>query len=131
MGTCGYLAPEFSMGEIREKSDTFSFGVVLLELITGKKPIINRSVFSEDSNPHETLANWARPLLTEALQNGNFESLVDSRLCNIYNYDEMKRMIACAAACVRLSPHNRPMMSKVVLVLAGQASPDDLFIGLK
>jgi serine/threonine protein kinase len=46
------------MGEIREKSDTFSFGVVLLELITGKKPIINRPIFSEESNPFESLANW-------------------------------------------------------------------------
>ncbi|KAF3328697.1 proline-rich receptor-like protein kinase PERK1 [Carex littledalei] len=115
VGTRGYLAPEFSMGEIREKSDTFSFGVVLLELITGKKPIITRPVFSEESYPFETLANWARPLLTEALQNGNYDSLVDSRLCNIYNYDEMNRMIACAAACVQLSPQDRPLMSKVQL----------------
>ncbi|KAF3328698.1 Proline-rich receptor-like protein kinase PERK1 [Carex littledalei] len=112
VGTRGYLAPEFSMGEIREKSDTFSFGVVLLELITGKKPIITRPVFSEESNPFETLANWARPLLREALQNGNYDSLVDSRLRNMYNYDEMNRMIACAAACVQLSPQDRPLMSK-------------------
>jgi hypothetical protein len=38
------------VGEIREKSDTFSFGVVLLELITGKRPIITRPIFSEESN---------------------------------------------------------------------------------
>ncbi|KAJ3701056.1 hypothetical protein LUZ61_004761 [Rhynchospora tenuis] len=113
MGTRGYMAPEFSVGEIREKSDTFSFGVVLLELITGKKPIITRPVFSEESNPYETLANWARPLLTEALQNGIYDGLVDSRLNNAYNYDEMKAMIACAAACVRVLPQDRPLMSKV------------------
>jgi hypothetical protein len=54
-------------------------------------------------------------LLTEALQNGNYDSLVDSRLCNVYDYDEMKRMIACAAACLRQSPKDRPLMSKVQL----------------
>ncbi|XP_078174843.1 proline-rich receptor-like protein kinase PERK1 [Carex rostrata] len=128
VGTRGYLAPECSRGEIREKSDTFSFGVVILELITGKKPIITRPVFSKDSYPFETLVNWARPLLTEALQNGNYDSLIDSRLYNIYNYDEMNRMIACAAACVQQSAQDRPLMSKVALVLAGQTSPDDLFI---
>ncbi|KAJ4752491.1 Proline-rich receptor-like protein kinase PERK1 [Rhynchospora pubera] len=131
MGTRGYMAPEFTVGEIREKSDTFAFGVVLLELITGKKPIITRPVFSEESNPYETLANWARPLLAEALQNGIYDALVDSGLNNVYNYDEMKAMIACAAACVRLLPQDRPFMSKVALVLAAQTPPDDLFTGLK
>jgi hypothetical protein len=57
----------------------------------------------------------ARPLLTEALQNGNYDSLVDSRLCETYNHDEMKRMITCAAACVQQSPQHRPSMSKVQL----------------
>jgi hypothetical protein len=41
-----------------------------------------------------------RPLLAEVLQSGNYDSLVDSRLGDIYNYDEMNRMIACAASCV-------------------------------
>lgn len=55
----------------------------------------------------------ARPLLTRALDEGNFDSLVDHRLANEYNHDEMARMVACAAACVRHSARHRPRMSQV------------------
>jgi hypothetical protein len=56
-----------------------------------------------------------RLLLAEVLQSGNYNSLVGSRLCDIYNYDEMIRMIACEASCVRESQQDRPLMSKVQL----------------
>jgi len=56
----------------------------------------------------------ARPLLTKALEDNNFDSLVDSRLENNYSYEEMARMVACAAACVRHSARRRPRMSQVM-----------------
>ncbi|OAY72657.1 Proline-rich receptor-like protein kinase PERK8 [Ananas comosus] len=113
MGTFGYLAPEYaSSGKLTERSDVFSFGVVLLELITGRKPV-------DASRPlgDESLVEWARPLLNEALESGKFEELVDPRLQKNYNEVEMFRMIEAAAACIRHSASRRPKMSQVVRVL--------------
>lgn len=56
----------------------------------------------------------ARPLLTRALEENNFETLVDQHLQNNFNPSEMARMVACAAACVRHSARRRPRMSQVI-----------------
>ncbi|XP_028771729.1 proline-rich receptor-like protein kinase PERK1 [Neltuma alba] len=122
MGTFGYLAPEYAAsGKLTEKSDVFSFGVVLLELITGRRPVDKTESFADDS-----MVEWARPLLSQAMENGNFDALADPRLQNSYNSDEMLRMIACAANCVRYSARHRPRMSQVVRALEGNISLDDL-----
>jgi len=52
-------------------------------------------------------------LLAQALENGNFDALVEPRLQNDYYSGEMARMVACAAACVRHSARYRPRMSQV------------------
>lgn len=56
----------------------------------------------------------ARPLLTRALDEGNYDSLFDRRIADDYNQNEMARMVACAAACVRHSARRRPRMSQVL-----------------
>ncbi|KAJ1282948.1 hypothetical protein BS78_03G089900 [Paspalum vaginatum] len=120
MGTFGYLAPEYaSSGKLTERSDVFSFGVVLLELITGRKPV-------DASKPlgDESLVEWARPLLTQALETGDVGELVDARLSKNYNEVEMFRMIEAAAACIRHSASRRPRMSQVVRVLDSLADVD-------
>ncbi|CAM0912121.1 unnamed protein product [Alopecurus aequalis] len=113
MGTFGYLAPEYaSTGKLTEKSDVFSFGVVLLELITGRKPV-------DSSRPlgDESLVEWARPLLTRAVDEQEFEELVDPRLGENYDAVEMFRVIEAAAACIRHSAARRPKMGQVVRIL--------------
>ncbi|PPD84115.1 hypothetical protein GOBAR_DD18950 [Gossypium barbadense] len=124
MGTFGYLAPEYaSSGKLTDKSDVFSFGVMLLELITGHRPV--GSSYREDS-----LVDWARPLLTRAMEDGNYDSLADPKLQKEYNHNEMTRMVACAAACVRHSARRRPRMSQIVRALEGDASLSDLNEGV-
>ncbi|KAI4377655.1 hypothetical protein MLD38_015247 [Melastoma candidum] len=118
-GTFGYISPEYaSSGKLTEKVDVFSFGVVLLELITGLEPT--------NTNRDASLVEWVRPKLKKAIQDQNFDSLVDPRLQNMYNHGQMSRMVTCAAACVRYSAHRRPKMSQIVRILEEDAFVLDL-----
>ncbi|CAA2999093.1 proline-rich receptor kinase PERK8 [Olea europaea subsp. europaea] len=126
MGTFGYLAPEYaSTGKLTEKSDIFSFGVVLLELITGRKPVDTSQPLGDES-----LVEWARPLLTQALDTEDFEEIVDPRLEKNYIASEMFRMIEAAAACVRHFASKRPRMSQVVRALETMEELRDLNNGM-
>ncbi|KAF3332763.1 proline-rich receptor-like protein kinase PERK8-like protein [Carex littledalei] len=127
MGTFGYLAPEYaSTGKLTERSDVFSFGVVLLELITGRKPVDGNRPLGEES-----LVEWARPHLTEALESGDFKELVDPRLGTNYIETEMFRMVETAAACIRHSASRRPKMSQVVRALDSLTDEVDISNGVQ
>ncbi|XVE53707.1 hypothetical protein DITRI_Ditri03aG0024200 [Diplodiscus trichospermus] len=115
VGTFGYLAPEYaSTGKLTDKSDVYSYGVMLLELITGHPPIIKK-----ESSINQSLVDWARPLLARGLQDHDFDSLADPRLQAVYNKREMATMVTCAAACIRQSAWLRPRMIQVVRALEG------------
>ncbi|KAK9715340.1 hypothetical protein RND81_06G158600 [Saponaria officinalis] len=124
MGTLGYIAPEYaSSGKLTAKSDVYSFGALLLELITGRKPFDKTQEVTD-------IVEWARPLLTAAVQNGNFDYLVDPQIQYCYNHTEMARMVHCAATCVRKSARQRPRISQVVRALEGNMSLADLSKGI-
>jgi len=68
------------------------------------------------------IMSQARPLLTRALEEDDFDSIIDPRLQNDYDPNEMARMVACAAASTRHSAKRRPRMSQVNVVIF-QVSP--------
>ncbi|CAH9088910.1 unnamed protein product [Cuscuta epithymum] len=107
MGTFGYVAPEYAMtGHLLVKSDVYSYGVVLLELLTGRKPVD----MSQPSG-QENLVTWARPILRDK---DRLEELVDARLDGKYPKEDFVRVCTIAAACVAPEANQRPTMGEVV-----------------
>ncbi|XP_057856008.1 receptor-like serine/threonine-protein kinase ALE2 isoform X3 [Cryptomeria japonica] len=107
MGTFGYVAPEYAMtGHLLVKSDVYSYGVVLLELLSGRKPVD----MSQPSG-QENLVTWARPILRDK---DRLEELVDRRLGGKYPKEDFVRVCAIAAACVAPEANQRPTMGEVV-----------------
>ncbi|KAG6648014.1 hypothetical protein I3843_07G117000 [Carya illinoinensis] len=107
MGTFGYVAPEYAMtGHLLVKSDVYSYGVVLLELLTGRKPVD----MSQPSG-QENLVSWARPILRDK---DRLEELADSRLGAKYPKEDFIRVCTIAAACVAPEASQRPTMGEVV-----------------
>lgn len=111
-GTFGYFAPEYSIvGKGSLKSDVFSFGVVLLELISGRTPI-----FSVTDKRDESLVIWAAP----RLQNSKrvISELPDPHLKGNFPEEEMHIVAYLAKECLLLDPESRPTMSEVVQILS-------------
>ncbi|GAA0144328.1 hypothetical protein LIER_04810 [Lithospermum erythrorhizon] len=110
MGTYGYCAPEYAMsGKLTLKSDIYSFGVVLLELITGRK------VIDSTRKPGEqNLVTWSRPLLKDRR---NFTQVVDPRLEGKYAVRCMHHAVAIAVMCLQEHANFRPDIDDIVVAL--------------
>ncbi|XP_030512358.2 receptor-like cytosolic serine/threonine-protein kinase RBK2 [Rhodamnia argentea] len=107
-GTFGYLPPEYFMhGIVDEKTDVYAFGVLLLELITGRKAL--------DSS-QKSLVMWAKPLLSD----NRIKEAVDPSLGGAYDAEQMDRLIMAATLCTHQSSIHRPPMSQVVRLLKGE-----------
>ncbi|KAA8545963.1 hypothetical protein F0562_020586 [Nyssa sinensis] len=77
------------------------------------------------------MGEQARPILQRATEGESYEELVDPRLGDNYDPQEMLRMVACAGACIRHSARRRPKMSQIVRALEGDVSLEDLNEGVK
>ncbi|CAN1263266.1 Probable LRR receptor-like serine/threonine-protein kinase At1g56130 [Linum perenne] len=109
-GTIGYLAPEYAMrGHLTEKADVFAFGVVALEIVSGRP---NSDTTLDEEKMY--LLEWAWHLH----ENNREVELADSRLPE-YDEDELKRFVGIALLCTQASPSLRPSMSRVVAMLSG------------
>lgn len=116
-GTQGYLAPEYALrGHLTEKVDVFSFGVVALEILSG------RSCSDESLDIKEKyLLDWAWNLH----EKGNDLHILDSKLDNV-DEKEATRVMHVAFLCTQVNPIFRPSMSRVVAMLIGDIKIDTL-----
>ncbi|ONK74670.1 uncharacterized protein A4U43_C03F8920 [Asparagus officinalis] len=109
VGTYGYMSPEYALnGIFSVKSDVFSFGVLVLEIISSMR---NRGVYL--SEPEEYLLGKAWTLWKE----GNGLQLVDASLGHSFSTSEVLRCLKVGLLCVQECPEDRPTMSSVILML--------------
>ncbi|MED6143554.1 hypothetical protein PIB30_007503 [Stylosanthes scabra] len=114
-GTLCYVAPEYGgCGFLMEKADIYSFGVLILVIVSGRRPlhVLASPMKLEKAN----LISWCRQLA----QAGNILELVDERLKQDYNKDQAGLCINLALACLQRIPELRPDIGDIVKILKGE-----------
>ncbi|XP_048425816.1 G-type lectin S-receptor-like serine/threonine-protein kinase At4g27290 isoform X1 [Pyrus x bretschneideri] len=114
VGTYGYMSPEYAAdGIFSMKSDVFSFGVILLEMLSRKK---NRG-FCHPDHVHNLLGHaWIRWIQDKPLE------LIDKTFCDSCNISDVIRCLHVGLLCVQRVPEDRPSMSSVVLMLSSDVA---------
>eukprot|EP00253_Pinus_taeda_P022429 PITA_22429 len=109
-GTCGYMAPEYALrGQLTEKADVFGFGVVVLEMVSGRK--------------NQSLPQHTEFLLEETWRMYNEErtlDVMDPTLEDTYSSEQLIRMIKIGLLCTQGAASLRPSMSRVVSMLTSE-----------
>lgn len=106
-GTLGYVAPEYLLdGKLTDKSDVYAFGVVLLELLIGRKPV-------EQMSPDQcqSLVSWAMPQLTDR---STLPNIVDPVIKDTMDLKHLYQVAAVAVLCVQQEPSYRPLITDVL-----------------
>ncbi|PNY15017.1 protein kinase 2A [Trifolium pratense] len=107
VGTMGYAAPEYiQTGRLTSKSDVWSYGVFLYELITGRRPLDRNRPKSE-----QKLLEWIRPYLSDVKK---FQLILDPRLERKHLSKSAQKLALVANRCLVRNPKNRPKMSEVL-----------------
>lgn len=105
MGTIGYIDPEYARtSRLTEKSDVYSFGIVLLELLTGRKPV------DSETNLHYLI-------LTKAASNAVMETVDPEISATCKDLGEVKKIFQLALLCTKRQPSERPTMHEVARVI--------------
>lgn len=116
----GYAAPEYiQTGRLTSKTDVWSYGVFLYELITGRRPLDKNRPKNE-----QRLLEWVKPYLS----NRKFQLILDPRLKGKYQLKSAQRLAVVANRCLVRNPKLRPKMSEVLemvnrIVEASSAGP--------
>ncbi|KAK7331776.1 hypothetical protein VNO80_28516 [Phaseolus coccineus] len=112
-GTRGYIAPEYvTTGKAYKESDIYSFGVVLLEIASGRKPI--------DLSAKEgqvTVVEWA----WELYELGEIVEVADPKLCGAFDEEQMERLVAIGLWCAHPNYRFRPSVMQVIQMLKFEA----------
>ena len=112
-GTRGYLAPEWLANlPITSKSDVYSYGMVLLEIVSGQ-----RNFHVSERTSHKKFSLWAY----EEFNKANIEAILDIRLGEDQTVDmeQVRRRVQTSFWCIQEQPLQRPTMGKVVQMLEG------------
>ncbi|XVF75335.1 hypothetical protein PTKIN_Ptkin13bG0179700 [Pterospermum kingtungense] len=110
MGTYGYAAPEYMQtGHLTARSDIYSFGVVLLEMLTGK-----RALDKNRPSREQNLVDWAKPYLTSKRK---ILQVMDARIEGQYTLDAALKAAYLALQCLSIEPKLRPNMNTIVKAL--------------
>nr|KYP61708.1 LRR receptor-like serine/threonine-protein kinase ERL1 [Cajanus cajan] len=113
IGSFGYIAPEYvQTTRVSEKIDVFSFGVVLLELTTGKE--------ANYGDQHSSLSEWA---WRHILIGSNVEELLDKDIKEAINLDEMCTVFKLGVMCTATLPATRPSMKEALQILLTLGEP--------
>ncbi|XP_044512175.1 probable serine/threonine-protein kinase At1g01540 [Mangifera indica] len=115
MGTFGYVAPEYaSTGMLNERSDVYSFGILIMEIISGRNPV-------DYSRPpgEVNLVEWLKTMVT----NRNAEGVLDPRLQEKPSSRALKRALLVALRCVDPNAQKRPKMGHVIHMLEADEFP--------
>ncbi|XP_022851261.1 LRR receptor-like serine/threonine-protein kinase FEI 1 isoform X3 [Olea europaea var. sylvestris] len=120
-GTFGYLAPEYMQsGRATEKTDVYSFGVLVLEIVSGKRPT-DASFIERGLN----IVGWLNYLVTE----GRTREIVDPH-CEGVQSESLDTLLSIANRCVSSGPEDRPTMHRVVQILESEITttfPSDFY----
>ncbi|KAH0744984.1 hypothetical protein KY290_032977 [Solanum tuberosum] len=115
VGTYGYMSPEYVVyGQFSEKSDVFSFGVLLLEILTGER---NSDFFMTEVCV--SLLGWAWKMWKE----GRMLELIDPSIRATCDSNKTTRSVLVALLCVQEIPTDRPIMSDIVVMLSNETTP--------
>nr|XP_017255580.1 PREDICTED: G-type lectin S-receptor-like serine/threonine-protein kinase At4g27290 [Daucus carota subsp. sativus] len=109
VGTYGYMSPEYAIeGAFSIKSDVYGFGVLMIEIVTGKK---NRFFTHPDHNLNLLGHTW------KSYNEDRLSELIDASILESSDQDEVFRVIAIGLLCVQQYPEDRPTMSSVMKML--------------
>ncbi|CAL0317580.1 unnamed protein product [Lupinus luteus] len=120
-GTAGYIAPEnaYAIAPSR-KSDVYSYGVVLLEILTRKKVVVMALIEEKEQETH--LVSWVRSVW---LKTGKIKEIVDSDLSSLFEHSgivqkQVTEVLKLALTCTERDPENRPTMQHVDYIYQGE-----------
>ncbi|KAF7810035.1 putative serine/threonine-protein kinase PBL19 [Senna tora] len=107
VGTQGYAAPEYiETGHLKAECDIYSFGVVLYEIITGRRALDRNRPTTE-----QKLLDWVKQYPADT---SRFSMIIDPRLRNNFSPGSVRKVAKLADSCLKKNPQDRPTMSQIV-----------------